>query len=72
VTLAHAVDMFTLRGGGGEEIAIKGIMTEVPRARLAILPATSHVGVLGESELIHALVMPFLQDTIRPTPPGFF
>ena len=72
VTLEHTINLFKLRGGGTEEIALKGILTEPPRARLAILPATTHVGVLGEGDLIHALVTPFLDDKVKPTPPGFF
>jgi hypothetical protein len=45
---------------------------EPPRARLAILPGTSHIGIMAEAELIARLVKPFLDDAIQPMPPGFF
>ena len=46
---------------------------EPPRARLAILPGTPHIGIMAEAELLIArLVKPFLDDAIQPMPPGFF
>jgi len=47
-------------------------MTEAPRARLAILPGTSHVGIMANADLIATLAVPFLDDIRPPTPPGFF
>jgi hypothetical protein len=47
-------------------------MTEAPSARLAILPGTSHTGIMANADLIAALAVPFLDDTTPPTPPGFF
>ena len=61
-----------IEGGGDTKAAAQGFLAEAPRARLAILPGTSHIGIMGEGELIARLVKPFLDDTIRPTPPGFF
>jgi pimeloyl-ACP methyl ester carboxylesterase len=72
VTLEHAVELFKLRGGGDEKAAAKGFMTEAPRARLAILPGTSHVGIMAEAELIARLVTPFLDDATPALPSGFF
>ncbi len=67
----HAVEMFRLRGGGDEAAAAQGFMTEAPRARLAVLPGTSHIGIMAEAGLIVSLVTPFL-DSVKPTmPPGF-
>ena len=37
--------MFKLRGGGDEEAAATGTISEVPQARLVILPATSHISI---------------------------
>lgn len=68
----HALKMFLLRGGGNVEAATKGFMTEAPRARLAILPGTSHIGIMAQTELIASMVVPFLDDKPEPMPPGFF
>lgn len=72
VELEHAVKLFKLRGGGDKEAAAKGFMTESPEARLSILPATSHIGIMARAELIVNLVTPFLEDATPPMPKGFF
>jgi pimeloyl-ACP methyl ester carboxylesterase len=72
VELDHAIKLFKLRGGGDRKVAAQGFMTEAPRARLAILPATSHVGIMANADLIAQLAIPFLDDTKPMTPPGFF
>jgi pimeloyl-ACP methyl ester carboxylesterase len=72
VTLEHAIQLFKLRGGSDKKVAGQGFMTEAPRARLAILPGTSHVGIMANADLIAKLAVPFLDDTKPTTPPGFF
>jgi pimeloyl-ACP methyl ester carboxylesterase len=72
VRLEHAVELFKLRGGSDEKTAAEGFMTEAPRARLAILPGTSHVGIMAEAGLIARLVTPFLDDATPVMPRGFF
>lgn len=72
VTLEHAVEMFKLRGGGDPTAAAQGFLTEAPKARLAILPGTSHIGIMANADLIATLVTPFLDDATPPMPPGFF
>ena len=67
----HALAMFTLRGGGDEEAAAAGVLQQVPPARLVILPATSHVGISGESAVLAPLVTAFLDD-LPPTTPELF
>lgn len=47
-------------------------LPEAPRARLAILPATSHVGIMANGPVIAELANPFLDDTKPALPPGFF
>jgi len=47
VALSHAL-LFAARGGDNVEAATQGFMTAAPRARLAILPATTHVGMMSE------------------------
>lgn len=72
VTLEHAVKLFKLRGGGDFEAVAKGFIEKPPRARLAILPATSHTGIMTQARLIAELATPFLEDGTPPIAPGFF
>lgn len=67
----HALEMFRLRGGGDEEAASSGTLQEVPAARLVVLPATSHVGISGEWELLAPLISAFLDDVAPKTPQLF-
>jgi pimeloyl-ACP methyl ester carboxylesterase len=67
----HALAMFKLRGGGDEEAAASGVLQEVPAARLVVLPATSHIGLLGELELLAPMVSAFLDDVPPKTPELF-
>jgi pimeloyl-ACP methyl ester carboxylesterase len=67
----HALAMFKLRGGGDEEAAASGTLQKVPDARLVILPATSHVGILGESAVLVPMVNAFLDDAPPATPDLF-
>jgi pimeloyl-ACP methyl ester carboxylesterase len=66
----HAVEMLRLLGGGG-----MGDMTGVGRARLAILPGTTHFmppgsGILDRSAWLLAMIPAFLDDAHdRPTTP---
>lgn len=68
----HAVELYRLRGGGETARASQPFLTEAPPARLAILPASSHVEVFGDPVLLAAMILPFLDDRTRPPPPGFF
>ena len=67
----HALAMFKLRGGGDEEAAVSGVLQKVPAARLVILPAMSHVGLSGESQVLVPMVSAFLDD-VPPNTPELF
>jgi pimeloyl-ACP methyl ester carboxylesterase len=67
----HALAMFKLRGGGDEEAAASGMLQTAPAARLVILPATSHVGISGESAVLAPMVRAFLDDVTPATPDLF-
>jgi hypothetical protein len=47
------------------------MLQTVPAARLVILPATSHVGISGESAVLAPMVSSFLDD-VTPTTPELF
>ena len=65
MTLEHSVALFHLVGGG-----VMGDMGKpLSTSRLAILPATSHTAVIGQTALLMALIEPFLKGT---TPKGMF
>ena len=68
----HAVELYRLRGGGDTARASQPFLTESPPARLAILPASSHVEVFGDPALLAAMILPFLDDQTRPPPGGLF
>jgi len=64
-TLEHNVALFRLLGGGG-----MGDMGEpLPASRLAVMPATSHTAVIGQTDLLHGFIEPFLKGE---TPKGMF
>jgi pimeloyl-ACP methyl ester carboxylesterase len=65
MTLEHSVALFRLLGGG-----VMGDMGQpLPASRLAVMPATSHTAVIGQVELLHAFIEPFLKGE---TPKGMF
>lgn len=68
----HAVEMFRMLGGGAPDLAARGFLSSPPPARLLILPASSHIGIMAEAEAIAAFVISFLDDATPPMPPGFF
>jgi pimeloyl-ACP methyl ester carboxylesterase len=70
--LSHALQLFAARGGSNEEVATKGFLSKAPQARLAVLPATSHIGMSNEGKLLAQLVIPFLDDRAPSPPSGFF
>lgn len=72
MTLDHAIKLFRLRGGSDIATATQGFMTAAPKARLSVLPGTSHIGIMAEGAAIAAQVIPFLDDATPPMPAGFF
>lgn len=71
VDLQYAIELFKLRGGVDKKVVVQGFMTEAPRARLAILPGTSHIGIMANADLIAQVAVPFLDDRTPTTAPGF-
>ena len=51
----HALELFRLRGGG-----IAGDMTGLPAAQLAVLPGTTHVGLMDRADWLLLMIPPFL------------
>lgn len=65
VTLEHAVAMFRLLGGGG----MGDMGKPLPASRFAVLPATSHTAMIGQTDLLLGFIEPFLKGE---TPKGMF
>jgi hypothetical protein len=55
--------MFRLLGGGG----MGDMGTPLPVSHLAVMPTSSHTAVIGQSDLLHAFIEPFLRGE---TPKG--
>ena len=53
----HMVDLFRLLGGG-----VPGDLTGLPKARLAILPSTTHVGVMNRADWLLPMITEFLDE----------
>jgi hypothetical protein len=54
----HVVDMFRILGGG-----VPGDLVGIPPVQLAILPGTSHVGVLEQVDWLSSMIMRFLTSS---------
>jgi pimeloyl-ACP methyl ester carboxylesterase len=55
----HAVELFRLLGGG-----VPGDTAGLPRSRLAVLPATTHIGVVGRVDWVLSMVTEFLEASM--------
>ncbi len=53
---AHAVELFGLLGGGKADGAMGGL----PNSQLAVLPGTTHFSLLARTDLLLAIITPFL------------
>ena len=53
----HMVELFRLLGGG-----VPGDFTGLPKARLAILPGTTHVGVMQRADWLLPMITEFLDE----------
>ncbi|MBZ0289435.1 MAG: alpha/beta hydrolase [Anaerolineae bacterium] len=65
IQLEHAVEMFQLRGGD-----VNGDLVGLPSAQLAILPATTHIGVMFRTDWVTSMVAEFLDAPLPETTPA--
>jgi pimeloyl-ACP methyl ester carboxylesterase len=65
IRLEHVVEMFHLRGGG-----VNGDLAGLPNAQLAVLPATTHVGIMFRPQWIVPMIAEFLDNTPAALPPA--
>ena len=66
VRYEHALELFRAKGGGK-----MGDMHGLPKSRLAILPGTTHIGMLQKTDWLLPMITDFLDSDLNPTPPTF-
>jgi len=62
----HALELFKALGGGK-----MGDVHGLPKSRLAILPGTTHVGMIQQTGLLVPMIVDFLEWDLDTAPPGF-
>lgn len=66
VRYEHALELFCAKGGGK-----MGDIHGLPRSRLAILPGTTHIGMMKHADWLIPMVTDFLDSDLSPAPPTF-
>ena len=66
VRYEHAVELLRARGGGK-----MGDIDGLPRSRLAVLPGTTHIGMIQRTDWLIPMIDDFLDSDLDPTPPTF-
>lgn len=66
VRYEHALDLFRAKDGGQ-----MGDLHGLPPSRLAVLPGTTHIGMLQRVDWLVPMITDFLDSDLDPTPPTF-
>ncbi len=66
VRYEHALELFRAKGGGK-----MGDIHGLPKSRLAIIPGTTHIGMMQHMNWIIPMINDFLDSDLKPTPPTF-
>lgn len=66
VRYEHALELFRAKGGGK-----MGDMHGLPKSRLAIIPGTTHVGMIQRTDWLIPMINDFLDSDLNATPPTF-
>ena len=66
VRYEHALELFRARGGGK-----MGDLHGLPKSRLAIMPGTTHIGMIKRTDLLIPMVTDFLDADLNAPPPMF-
>jgi pimeloyl-ACP methyl ester carboxylesterase len=62
----HALELFRAKGGGK-----MGDIYGLPQSRLAILPGTTHIGMMHRTNLLIPMITDFLDSDLNAPPPTF-
>ena len=66
VRYEHALELFRANGGGK-----MGDIHGLPQSRLAILPATTHIGMMQRTDILIPMINDFLNSDLNSAPPTF-
>lgn len=66
VRYEHALELFRSKGGGK-----MGDIHGLPKSRLAILPGTTHIGIIQQTDLLIPMITDFLDSDLNAPPPRF-
>jgi pimeloyl-ACP methyl ester carboxylesterase len=66
VRYEHALELFRAKGGGK-----MGDIYGLPKSRLAILPGTTHIGMMYQNDVLIPMVTDFLDSDLNTAPPMF-
>lgn len=66
VRYEHALELFRAKGGGK-----MGDIHGLPKSRLAIIPGTTHIGMMQHMDWIIPMINDFLDSDLKSTPPTF-
>lgn len=66
VRYEHALELFRAKGGGK-----MGDLHGLPESRLAILPGTTHIGMMQRTDWLLPMITDFLDSDLNATPPTF-
>lgn len=62
----HALELFRAKGGGKQ-----GDLHGLPKSRLAILPGTTHIGMIQRTDWLIPMITDFLDSDLNAPPPTF-
>lgn len=62
----HALELFRAKGGGK-----MGDIHGLPTSRLAIIPGTTHIGMMQRTDWLIPMINDFLDSDLKTTPPTF-
>jgi pimeloyl-ACP methyl ester carboxylesterase len=66
VRYEHVLELFRTKGGGK-----MGDIHGLPKSRLAIVPGTTHIGMMQRAYWLIPMITEFLDSELDPTPPTF-
>lgn len=66
VRYEHALELFRAKGGGK-----MGDIHGLPKSRLAILPGTTHIGMMQRTDWLIPMITDFLDSDLNAAPPTF-
>src|SRR5688500_5101410 len=66
VRYEHALELFRAKGGGK-----MGDLPGMPKSRLAVIPGTTHIGMMQRTDWLIPMITDFLDSDLNAPPPTF-